>query len=416
MARRAARRHGIDLCPVEAGREAFFSTDNDVQTRVEDRLARRDVCAAQVFYDPTRLTPSMAKRTVANVGSWATMTDSIVETLAGDRLENPDEAALVAHGLLSDDDRIRSRGRVLVVHDAPVYAKGGYPPDNRNVRKLYRDELRATLVHFIAYDFAHPRLELMRTGILAKTPPPAGNSSIEIRPSRPSGESVFLNLDAFRRLAFRDVSFTLQCVRTIAMQRGQKAWLKFPPLGLGVYTKAWNGGTIGPVVLETFLHGMCDAILSLGDQYVGSFLHCLELPDFTTSESYSRAIMMRVVPFHRTYCIVCGRRNARDILDWDPTPTETPTYFRCVVMAGSSIAVPGNQKMDISIDSMIANNTSLRCDGAWPWNPQILEKSPIPVLPTPMAMPKLTIEPRSMTPMARPPPPSLSSMSYEAQS
>ena len=175
---------------------------------------------------------------------------------------------------------------------------------------------------------------------------------------------IFLN-KAYERHIYEDTALLLAAVNESALKAGKPAFLKATAVGMGFFGKVDCQYDIHHHLFPYFLRAYYDLLSS------GHFPHIakIEFPIFSsTDEDLYRDIFTK-----ESYGGVCVQKTSRDVLAFNDEEREA--YYVCVVNPSDSNALPGNEWGYTSVESMIANNTSLRLDQVHLINPQVLNSS-----------------------------------------
>lgn len=258
--------------------------------------------------------------------------------------------------------------------DAFAFASGGFPNDGRNPFRRYPDgkPRPILLLHQALPSLDHPLME--------------GGSLIALSPDNPSPEhavlidsekGVWFFPESYKSMLGRDLEALLIAARSEAERSKTKLWLKIPPLAAMVWTYLPFGTSIGDSkCVEYFSEALSGAVLAL--EGAETWLGGLELPDFTPEGSYRLSDEAVKHLEGMKISVRQGKDKSRDLLAFDADETE---FRNAVAIGGSCFAMPGNQRDYSTLESMVANNTTMRRDGSWVFNPFLLDpRNYIPIV------------------------------------
>jgi len=364
-------------------RYPFFSQCKMIYERLRDDPSLQIIeDGARVYYD-TRLLPTaaIALNAVTRTAACASPNDLFLQLVSGKKLRGPlPLEELHKFGLMSRLERMACKGRVIAVW-GHLFAHGGFPHDSRNPFVMHKSPSVVLFLHAVQPNLEHPLLEGGTMTVFA----PCTLSEADVRavakcdaiPLNPHRTAWFLS-GRYKSTMARTVGLVLEAAKAEAKRLDTRFWLKLPPLGASVWTYLPFGSVIPHgTCVNLFREAVEQALLSVDSKGapVSMFLVAVELPDFTSTEAYTPSLEFQAklsVP------VVAGRCRARDLLKIAPKEdakeigSKTDAFDYCVVVSGNGVAVPGNGRHYFSLDSMVGNNTSLRRDGCWIYNKQLV--------------------------------------------
>lgn len=183
--------------------------------------------------------------------------------------------------------------------------------------------------------------------------------------SRSQRQALLFLDDAYRRHLDEDITLLLKGVDHAAAIAGKPAFLKATAVGMGYFAQINCQYDIKHQLYPYFLQAFKNALER--DTY--PHIACIEFPLF---EELFNEFYQQFLP-EPVYGGVTLRAGRRDLLNF--TAEEREQYYVCVVNPSDANALPGNEWTDSSVESMLANNTSLRFDQVHLINPQVLDPS-----------------------------------------
>ena len=174
--------------------------------------------------------------------------------------------------------------------------------------------------------------------------------------------TIFLN-KAYERHLLEDTALLLTAVNQAAKAAGKPAFLKATAVGMGFFAKVNCQYDIKHYLYPYYLRAFRD-LLQTG-QYPN--IASVEFPVFSHlfEECYTNNLPESI------YGGVEVSMAMRDVLDF--SEDERDKYYVCIVNPSDANALPGNEWGDTSLESTIANNTSLRFDQVHLMNSHVLE-------------------------------------------
>lgn len=145
--------------------------------------------------------------------------------------------------------------------------------------------------------------------------------------------------------------------------------LKIPPLGAFLYHPVYGARCPRGNVMECALRGLQMAVTSLLPRGLPIRVSCIELPDFTREGFYTPEDSFVELCAKCGIKVISGWMFAKDALD---ASAVQPGSVMAVAIAGDALALPGNRRGYVSVESMVANNTSFRRDASWVYNPNMI--------------------------------------------
>ena len=366
--------------------------------------------AARVYYDPSRLqSASDVLRSItrcAAVAAGRSGGETFLTLVSGRKMRGPlDTEALPLAGLSTHAERCKARGRVICCW-GQAFAKGGFPNDERNPYSLYsKGPVNVLFLHQVVPQLDHPLLEggavvFVGNDLGAKTIDPG---AVLVVPQ----ENVWFLPKMFKSMVEADLRILFFAASNESKWRARKLWLKLPPLAAAVYTYLPFGASLKHAICVRYFAQALSNIVIEQAPFWSTFLAALELPDFTPNHAYALSEEARAALSKHRIFLVSGRKQSRDILDLEDRAADekrlgSTNFEYAVAVGGNALALPGNHKDYVTLESMVANNSNFRSHACWLYNPSLIDwRNYIPAVPPAAARPIALL--KSVSPPPTPP-------------
>ncbi|MCX7116884.1 MAG: DUF4804 domain-containing protein [Legionellales bacterium] len=173
---------------------------------------------------------------------------------------------------------------------------------------------------------------------------------------------IFLE-NAFKRHMYEDVALLLAAVNESARHAGKPAYLKATAVGMGFFARVDCVFDIKHHLYPYYLAAFHDLLKT------GAYPH-ISTVEFPIFSRMLDTLHETTFPEKRVGGVTIEFSH-RDVLDFHESEREK--YYPCVVNPSDANALPGNEWGDGSVESTIANNTTLRADQVYLVNPLVLD-------------------------------------------
>lgn len=243
------------------------------------------------------------------------------------------------------EERKAARCRVIASWSRR-HASGGYP-SSQNPVVIYPSPIPVLVLHT-----GCPQLH-------------NADESVEFL-SRSGGVDESLLCSAWKKVCTR----VLRAACHESQKSNLKVHLKIPPLGAFLYHTVYGARCPRGKVVECALRGLQSAVTELLPLGLSLRVSCIELPDFTREGFYTPEESFVLLCKKCGLDVISGWKMSKDALD---PSSVLPGSVMAVAIAGDPLALPGNRRGYVSVESMVANNTSFRRDASWVYNPALVD-------------------------------------------
>jgi hypothetical protein len=248
------------------------------------------------------------------------------------------------YDLITSDERILSR-RKAICSAVQVFAKGGYPKNTNKKITMYTKPLHCIMVSVLG-----PQMDV-----------PVLDAKYFIR--NHTDGTLYFDKDLYFASVKHDVYLWLHSFNEMVKLQadGRKGLLKLCRVGAGFFAhiKEMNVN-VGNDVAACILY----AVAYILDHFAFSHIAVIELMWFDTEKWFELQEQM-------IFNGVKLRSSKKDVLAFDAA--DVAQFHIGITNASDSFSCVGNEMGYESLESYLGNNTSMRVDQVYHWNPHLLD-------------------------------------------